>query len=153
MRWHDPAFKLRCERTVVTDVTTSLERGFDGYGVMGAVCSDPVIAQKLVAGGVPVWYLLRSHETGMLQIEGRAPVEFTEPDGVETSQRNVGSDVRCRVQAGEHHLSAISVESEAVMDIERVPSGVAFGLDIEDEPQGSSRKARSRGRQGTVFLH
>ena len=141
IRWHD-GFRHRSESTPVSNRTLiPLERGLDGTGVMGAVYSDPMTAQKLFAAGVPVWYLLRSHVVGSLQTEARNPVEFTEPDNVETSH-NIG--VRCRAVAGDPHLMAISRESEAVMDIEHVPLPAAFGLGLDEDEDDT---VRSHGAQ------
>lgn len=129
--WHDEV-KRQGETTAAMDPTeVVLQNGLDGNGVMGVVTSDQSIAQKWLAAGVPVWYLQLRHTTGSLQIEGRAASAPTEPCDVVTSRSVVLGDVRCRAMAGNAHLHAISLESEAVLDIEHNPLPADFGLDEE----------------------
>ncbi|EKM49136.1 uncharacterized protein PHACADRAFT_201977 [Phanerochaete carnosa HHB-10118-sp] len=145
LRWHGVV--LRCAEVTVAndDSLIPLEPGVDDSGVMGAVCSDPGIARKLFVAGVPVWLLQRSHTVGTPQIEGRPAIQFTRPEGVETTQTVAMGGVRCTEQAGEPHLIAISRESEAVLDIEDVPLPAAFGLtQYEDEPGPSSGRTTGR---------
>ncbi|GJF00825.1 hypothetical protein PsYK624_171270 [Phanerochaete sordida] len=129
------------------DVQTGL-----GRGIKGAFTTDPAVAQKLYAAGVPVWYIQPRHTIGDIQIEGRDPISFTEPYNILQDREDVRGDVRCRVRAGEQHLLAISKESEALLDIEHVALPVAFGLDDEEVMVEQNRGHKGKGKAAQRVL-
>ena len=129
--WHD---KVKCQRetTAISDpINIVAQNELDGNRVMGVVCLDQSVAQKWLAASVPIWYLQLRHATEALQIERWAPVELTESYDVVTSRTVVLEDVRAQAIAGNAHLHVISLESEAVFDIEHNPLPANFGLNEE----------------------
>ncbi|GJE98473.1 hypothetical protein PsYK624_147050 [Phanerochaete sordida] len=148
MRWHLATQRSTVSTLFANDSRIPLHHGLDGSGVIGAICSDYIAAQKLYAAGVPVWLVQPRHAAGDLQTQGGPPVQFTQPTSVEQGQGIVMGDVRAKETAGEEHLAAITRESEAALDVERVVLPIGFGMDdtVENESATSDFLQNTTGK-------
>ncbi|GJE91173.1 hypothetical protein PsYK624_073220 [Phanerochaete sordida] len=155
IRWHNYS-KAKADIAVLDKPTAVIaEAGVHDAGVIGTVTNDPTIAQRWLAAGVPVWFLVLRHAAGKDQFAGRDPVSLTDPSAIETSSRLVGGDVRCWATAGSQHVDAIWRESEGVLDIERNPLPADYSLENEFAGlptlynQGRSKQKATQRPRGT----
>lgn len=153
MRWHEHS-RPRSETAVVEkSVDIVAEPGVNNGGVIGTITNDPSIAQKWMAVGVPVWWLVLRHAVSPEQLRNTPLLSLREPSHVETATALVRGEMRSWATAGTQHIDAIWRESETVLDIERNPLPADFALEDENSASHtlySQHKGKGQGK-ASVF--
>ena len=155
-----------------------LEPGLAHDGVMGVFCSDRLVAARMMAAGVPVWFLQLKAGTSQHLFGGREEVamvkaskKVVDEEGIGrasayASQRRASDNAEqpraqdtstltlapqgCTKHAGEEHVNAIWEQSARIVDAEVTPFPDNFGEDETGqlEPEPNLRTVRLTSKIG-----
>ena len=92
----------------------ALEVGLTGEGVMGVFCSNRMVAARMMAAGIPVWFLQLKAGTGKQLFGGREEVEMVKELKEVVDEEGIGRASAYASVAGERGASEYARQERAV---------------------------------------